>query len=204
VTRHWLARTAATLLPLGCAGGRSVSPAAPNVAPAPLPSLDAMLRADLASDTAFAWSAARRLVWSDFQGAPPAGGAEGARTAYTLYYAWKCRGQAFKFRVIAGFRPRQAWVKAAVLNDAAQSRSVLGHEQTHFDLVEVNARRMRRDFAELSGACGKTDGELTAIAQRLVREEKAEQRRYDDETDHGLLPEQQAAWTADVSRRLRL
>jgi len=162
-----------------------------------------MLRSDLAADQAFPWSARKRLAWSDFQAPPPAEGSEGARSAYTLYYAWQCRGQAFAFRVIAGFRPRQSWVKPAVLNDAAQSRSVLGHEQTHFDLVEVHARGMRRHFAELVGACRRADGELTAIARRLVQEEKAEQRRYDDETDHGLLADKQAAWTGDVARRLR-
>jgi hypothetical protein len=162
-----------------------------------------MLRSDLASDHAFPWSAARRLAWSDFQGDPPATGAEGARTAYALYYAWSCRGQAFEFRAVAGFRPRQSWVKPVVLNDTAQRRSVLGHEQTHFDLVEVHARRMRRDFARLTGPCRKTDAELTALAQRLVQEEKAEQRRYDDETNHGLAADPQAAWTAEVARRLR-
>ncbi|HJS42263.1 MAG TPA: hypothetical protein VJ755_02215 [Gemmatimonadales bacterium] len=41
--------------------------------------------------------------------------------------------QAFagEFRVIAAFRPRQSWVKAAIVNDSAQSRSAPGHEQTH-------------------------------------------------------------------------
>jgi uncharacterized protein DUF922 len=162
-----------------------------------------MLRGDMTADVAFPWSAARRLTWSDFQGPPPAEGGEGARTAYTLYYAWRCRGAAFEFRAIAAFRPRQSWVKAAVRNDALQSGSVLGHEQTHFDLAEVHARGMQRHFARLVGPCRKTDRELTALTRRLLQEEKAEQRRYDQETNHGLLADPQAAWTADVSRRLR-
>jgi len=163
-----------------------------------------MLRSDMAADHAFPWSAARRLVWSDFQGSPPASGSEGARTAYTLYYAWRCRGRAFEFREIAGFRPRDSWVKAIVLNDPVQRRSVLGHEQTHFDLAEVHARRMRRYFGGLTDPCGKGDAELTALARRMMEEERAEQRRYDEETHHGLLAGRQAAWTADVSRRLGL
>jgi len=163
-----------------------------------------MLRSDLAADHAFAWSAARRLVWSDFQASPPASGAEGARTAYTLYYAWRCRGRAFEFRGIAGFRPRSSWVKAIVLNDPVQRRTVLRHEQTHFDLTEVHARRMRRYFGGLTDPCGKGDAELTALARRMMDEERAEQRRYDEETRHGLLADRQTAWTADVSRRLGL
>jgi len=144
----------------------------------------------------------RRLAWRDFQGSPPAEGAEGAKISYTLYSGWKCRGDVFESRVIAGFRPRQSWVKAIVLNDSTQRRAVLGHEQTHFDLAEVHARRMQRAFGDLARPCAKTDAELSALAQRLAQEEKAEQRRYDDETNHGLLADQQAAWSRDVARRL--
>jgi len=161
-----------------------------------------MLRGDLAADHAFAWSAGRPLAWRDFQGSPPSEGSEGAKTSYTLYSGWKCRGDVFEFRVIAGFRPRQSWVKAIVLNDSMQRRTILRHEQTHFDLAEVHARTMRRAFADLARPCAKTDAELRALVQRLAQEEKAEQRRYDDETDHGLLADQQSAWSREVARRL--
>jgi hypothetical protein len=161
-----------------------------------------MLRRDLAEDHAFPWSAARPLTWSDFQGTPPTEGREGAKSAYTLYSAWKCRGSAFEFRVVAGFRPRQSWVKAVVLNDSAQRRTILVHEQTHFDLGELHARKMRRVFADLVGPCRKTDAALTTLAQRLGQEEDTEQQRYDAETNHGLLAAQQAAWTVQTRRRL--
>jgi len=161
-----------------------------------------VLRSDLAADHAFPWSAGRRLAWSDFQGSPPSEGSEGAKISYTLYSGWKCKGAAFEFRMIAGFRPRQSWVTAVVLNDSMQRRTVLGHEQTHFDLAEVHARRMQRAFGDLARPCARTDAELSALAQRLTQEEKAEQRRYDEETNHGLLADQQAAWSRDVAQRL--
>lgn len=161
-----------------------------------------MLSSDLAADRAFAWSARRPLAWSDFQGPPPSEGSEGAKISYTVYSGWRCRGRVFEFRVIAGFRPRQSWVKAIVLNDSTQRRTILRHEQTHFDLVEVHARRMRRAFGDLGRPCALTDTELSALAERLSQEEKAEQRRYDAETNHGLLADKQAGWSADVTRRL--
>jgi len=119
-----------------------------------------------------------------------------------LYSGWKCRGDVFEVRVIVGFRPRDSWVKALVLNDSTQRRTILRHEQTHFDLAEVHARRMRRAFGDLVRPCAKTDAELSSLAQRLAQEEKAEQRRYDAETNHGLLTDQQAAWSRDVAGRL--
>ena len=188
---------------LGCA---SHAAPPPDRRPAPSPArpatVDAMLRGDLTADHAFAWSAGRPLAWSDFQGSPPSEGSEGAKTSYTLYSGWKCRGDVFEFGVIAGFRPRQSWVKAIVLNDSTQRRTILRHEQTHFDLAEVHARRMRRAYGDLAHPCARTNAELSALAERLAQEEKAEQRRYDDETNHGLLAEQQGAWNRDVARRL--
>lgn len=123
-------------------------------------------------------------------------------TSYTLYSAWKCRGGVFEFRVIAGFRPRQSWVKAVILNDTTQRRTILGHEQTHFDLAEVHARRMRRAFGALVRPCTKTDEQLSDLARQLGKDEKTEQRRYDAETKHGLVAAQQAAWSLQTRRRL--
>jgi hypothetical protein len=187
---------------LGCAS-------APTSAGRPAPvsggssALDDLMRGDLAYDRAIAWTAGRRLSWNDFQATPPTDGSEGAKTSYTLYSVWKCRGSVFEFRVIAGFRPRQSWVKSVVLNDTTQRRTVLGHEQTHFDLAEVHARIMRRTFGDLARPCSNTDAQLSALAQRLAQNEKAEQRRYDTETNHGLRASQQAGWSTAVARRLR-
>jgi len=160
-----------------------------------------MIRKDLTSDRAFAWST-RRLTWSDFQGEPPTEGSEGAKTSYTIYSAWRCRGSAFEFRIVAGFRPQQSWVKPVVLRDTLQRRTVLGHEQTHFDLAEVHARIMRRTFRELDRPCAQSDGDLSELAERLAQNEKAEQRRYDSETEHGLRAGPQASWTLQTRRRL--
>lgn len=196
---------------LGCAGSPAATPPAPPrpraASPAAptsnrVPALEQVLDEQMVPLHAIPWSAARRLRWSDFQGDPPSGGREGAITSYSLFYAWKCRGEAFEFLVIAGFQPQQSWVKEEILRDSAQNRRALRHEQTHFDIAEVNARRMRSYFAGLSGACRRSDDALGALAQRYVDETRAMQRQYDGETEHGLRAERQAAWEADIARRL--
>jgi hypothetical protein len=160
------------------------------------------VRSDLAQDHAFPWSATRPLAWEDFQGQPPSAGPEGAKTSYILYSVWRCRGQAFEYRVVVAFRPRESWVKAAVLDDSLERRTLLSHEQTHFDLGEVHARSMRQAFGYLADPCRKTDAELGALADRLGNQEQAEQRRYDAETNHGLRDAEQAAWSLQIRRRL--
>jgi hypothetical protein len=173
------------------------------------------------------WSATRPLRWGDFHGVPRQGGDEAAKTAYGIYYAWKCRGRAFEFRAVAAFHTQESWVQPAVVSDSAEGPRTLGHEQTHFDIAEVYARRMRRHFRELGGGggggrppprgpgrrprrapppqpCAQSDADLSAAAQRLLEEEKAMQRRYDAETAHGLRRREQAAWETEIRRQLQL
>jgi hypothetical protein len=105
-------------------------------------------------------------------------------------------------RVAALFLPARSWVKRHVLSSPRESARVLQHEQTHFDLTEVYARRMRRFFTELYNPCGLLDERLRESVDRFVKEEADAQRRYDDETGYGLKPDRQDAWTRDVAGML--
>src|SRR5262245_51785173 len=180
----------------GC--GPTKPPNAPSRSP-----LLATLEREMAPHEAVPWSASRRLTWDDFRGVPPAGEKErAAETAYSLFYAVSCKGHTFDFQIIAAVLPRQSWVRPSVLTDAVQNSRTLRHEQTHFDLSEVHARRMRRYFAELSSPCMKSSSELEALSDRLIRDEAAAQRRYDEETSHGRLAQRQATWDADVAKQI--
>lgn len=185
---------------------RPAPPTAPEPAATPAPeskSLAEMIAEDMAPDHAWAWSARRLLVWSDFKGEPPGGGTEGARTAHAIHFAWICRsGGRFEFRATAAFLPHRSWVKPVVLRTPGESARVLRHEQAHFDISEVFTRRLRRRFAELPHPCDRRDGELNALAREVLEEEKAMQRRYDDETRHSLEIERQTVWETTVRRLL--
>ena len=166
------------------------------------PTLTESIDAQLAKQEAFAWSLKRPLVWADFKGDPPRSGSAAAETAYTLLYGARCTGQAFEFRVIAAFRPKESWVRPAILKRPADSTRALKHEQTHFDLAEVHARRMRRHFAELIAPCRVSTDDLSEIAERMVKEEHAAQEKYDAETDHSRVAAEQARWDKEVAAQL--
>lgn len=148
------------------------------------------------------WSADRLLRWSDFRARPDAGSGAGAVTAYVLNYAGECDRNVFTFTVTATFLPDRSWVKNAVLAGGVQSGQALQHEQTHFDLGELHARRMRRSLAALPDACAKPVEELDRIVQRLLEEDAVVQRRYDRETGHGTDVRAQAEWDGRVRREL--
>lgn len=176
---------------------------APQRAPAQgRASLADILREQMEPAGALSWSSTRRLSWRDFQGAPILSGDEGAHTSYSLYSAARCVQDHFEFIAIAAILPAQSWVRPAIVADAGLSRATLQHEQTHFDLTESYARRMRKYFEELYDPCARSEGDLDAQAQRYVTTEATMQARYDEETSNGRLAQKQAEWDAEVVRQL--
>ena len=164
--------------------------------------LSDILRERMEPAGAVSWSSTRRLTWSDYRGAPILSGDEGAHTAYSLFSAARCSQDRFEFIAIAAILPSQSWVRPAVVSDAGLSRAALQHEQTHFDLTETYARRMRKYFEELYDPCARSEAELDGQAQRYVTAEATMQSRYDEETSNGRIADKQAAWDAEVVRQL--
>lgn len=167
-----------------------------------LPSVQEIVDRQVALQAGVTWSSARALTWADYKARVPAADTDGAHTAYSLFSAARCARRTFDFRVTAAVLPAQSWVKPAVVSDRTRSRNTLRHEQTHFDLSEVYARRMRRYFTELYDPCRKTEVELDALAQKFVQQESDAQKLYDQESNHGLLAAKQTAWNNEVAREL--
>jgi hypothetical protein len=159
-----------------------------------MPSLDRQIQGDMTARDAVAWSAVRRLRWSDFASSAPKAGDEGALTAYSIFYGVRCAGETFEFRAVAGFLPHESWVRPDVVADRAKSERTLRHEQTHFDLTEVFARRLRQAFSSLYEPCRRADTDLDALASQYLRAERTAQQRYDEETHHGLVAAEQTTW----------
>ena len=196
-TLHGLVVAGALVMAAGVVG------CAPKTGKTAAPSLTAVIDGEIVAADAIPWSAERPLTWKDFRGTPPVEpGDEGARTAYSLFYGARCTGRRFEFRVLAAVLPRLSWVTATVLKNPALSARSLRHEQTHFNLSEIHARRMRKYFADLAQPCANSEAELNALAQRLVRAEGTAQSSYDQETNYGRTAAKQAEWEAETTRQI--
>jgi hypothetical protein len=168
----------------------------------PTPTLAQTIDAQIAEHEAVPWMLKRPLTWADFKGQPPASSPAAAQTAYSLFYGARCTGPKFEYRVVAAVRPKDSWVRMPLLRTPALNASALRHEQTHFDLTEIHARRMRRYYVELIAPCRTQSGELEDRADQFTRDEKAAQAAYDAETDHGRTAAQQSRWDKQVSDQL--
>lgn len=166
------------------------------------PSLTESINSRVKELGAFAWGVKRPLAWADFKGEPPRESPAAAETAYTLLHGVRCTGTVFEFRVVAAFRPDHSWVRPEILKRPVDSARALRHEQTHFDLTELHARRLRRYFMELVAPCRSSSGDLSDVAERYVTDEANAQAQYDRETDHGRRPAEQSRWDKDVDSQL--
>lgn len=97
------------------------------------------------NDDQILWDTDRKLVWDDFKGTADAGMPNiEALTASTIevstsYY----ENEVPKFNVASFFIKSQSWTKT-------DSDFTLEHEQLHFDITEIHARKIRKAFDSLS------------------------------------------------------
>lgn len=152
-------------------------------------------------DGVIVWSAARPLAWEDFRGMPPRR-LDGAQSALGYGYAIGCRSGVLRSRIVTYFAPARSWVVHRISSSGLASRVGIRHEQTHFDLKEVFARRARKRLLELTDPSTRSDDALNTIAETVFKAERAEQDRYDVRTGNGEDLDQQEEWARRVAADL--
>jgi hypothetical protein len=142
------------------------------------------------------WNEFYDLSWEDFQAKPADGTFGDAGTAVQIKAKPYMVGSKVHYDVLAYFDRGRSWSRD-------RSDALLRHEQLHFHLAELYARKIRKKIADLDKA-GTNDVDVynAAIRQILIESNEADE-RYDRETLHGALPKRQEAWERQVSDEMR-
>lgn len=74
----------------------------------------------------------------------------------------------------------------------------LNHEQRHFDISEVFARKLRSAFADYEFSRRTVARDIDAIFKKVCTEKDSVNSLYDKETYHSLNQEKQAAWDKQI------
>lgn len=147
------------------------------------------------------WST-RRLTWKEFHGKPRMGTSTAAQTSSGVTYIVECHGDEFRYAILATFSPVESWVRPDIPPNRKATVHTLKHEQTHFDITEVFARRLRKAFESATGFCPNHPKDARKVFDRLSRESQDTQSRYDDETAHGMSLDAQTRWSRSVGASL--
>ena len=150
--------------------------------------------------TTVAWSETDKLLWSDFNGKVNRSAGPAALTNVVMGYEFETLGfNHFRFKLNMTFQRKDSWVKKD-----KQSDYLLAHEQLHFDIHELFARKfMKYALEQRVFATADFSKDLKRIFNRTFRELKKMQEDYDHETDHSRNREAQARWEKKVAELLR-
>lgn len=148
---------------------------------------------------AIRWSASRPLTVADFKGRPKPSQGHAALTSANINTGATCRNNVFAGTAQASFDPASSWVR----EPGSMTPALLRHEQLHFDIAEVYARRLRQQLAAMHVPCTQLGTTFDRISQAAYTAWQQAEDTYDRDTNHGLLRERQAQWEAQVHRQLQ-
>lgn len=141
------------------------------------------------------WHSKLRLSWADFKGRPDRLSGMDALTESGISFSWWCNGRQFHSEIYALFVPEGSWVKDPTPH-------LLQHEQAHFDITEIHARKMRKYFGSLKDPCAMGKFAIDRASKEIVNTSYAMQERYDEETSHSRNKRKQAEWLAYIQQEL--
>ena len=148
------------------------------------------------------WQADQRLSWSDFQGKVPASARAAATTASGITYRYSASGTqanvVVDFDISTHFYPSKSWYQPQLCDEV-----ILSHEQLHFDISELYARKMRKRLVQETFTRKNVKAKVKSIYRQINQELADFQNQYDEETNFSRDREAQAVWNAKIAEALK-
>jgi hypothetical protein len=147
------------------------------------------------------WSPDVRLEWSDFRGKARENSRIAAVTASGISYRFSSlEGDdgyyEVEYEVSTFFYPLKSWYHPHKCDDL-----VLSHEQLHFDIAELFARRMRTTI-DNTRFTENVKAEINAIYRQTLIELEDFQDKYDIETNYSMNRPAQLKWNREIEEAL--
>ncbi|WP_298480968.1 DUF922 domain-containing protein [uncultured Maribacter sp.] len=147
------------------------------------------------------WQKNTKLTWEDFKGKPPLSDRVAATTASGITYRYSAIQMGDKmqvdFKVTTFFYPQKSWYKPSVCDSV-----ILGHEQLHFDISELYARKLKKRL-NAKEYSKNVKAEVRKIYNEVVEELNVFQNKYDEETNFSRDREKQSLWKVKIEKALK-
>ena len=149
------------------------------------------------------WSQNQKLHWGNFEGAPKYDTEAVAITASGITYGFSSRSYSnsnkieYTTYVSSEFYPAKSWYLKDRVND-----TVLGHEQLHFDITELHARKLRKRIKNKQFT-KNIQQEISKIYEIVSAELQQMQNEYDEGSDYSRDYEGQVKWQKFIAKELQ-
>lgn len=152
-------------------------------------------------DVSFKYSELPILTWEDFRGEPQLNSSFHANTNSGFSYSWSYSTsngtQELDYEVFSTFYPMHSWV-----HPDHKVEHLLKHEQLHFDISEIHARKLRKAMKSyVPGRSVRKD--LKNLYASIEQERIAMQNAFDAETNHSTIKTEEERWQLFVKAELK-
>jgi len=148
------------------------------------------------SQDVLVWDSATKLTWGDFRGKVDSNSPFSASTVSGIVYKFRLSGDGYSDSIAVVFYRSESWVR--VRTDAA-----LVHEQGHFDITEIFARKLRKRLQTFIPGRGSLGKQLKQLYDEVEGERVAIENLYDSETKHSADAKRQANWNERIREELK-
>jgi hypothetical protein len=147
------------------------------------------------NDELIYWASGHKLTWDDYKGSTDAASGAAASTATYLGIDYNFGPQGFTYKITCSFSKTRSW-------GLHKNDHILGHEQGHFDIAEVFARKLNKNMKSYKFNPDTYKTDLQKIYQDILDEKEKIQDLYDEETDHSIIMDKQAEWLKKIDQLL--
>lgn len=141
------------------------------------------------------WSDVRKLTWADYKANPDPDSDAAASTTTNLGIDYKMTSRSFSYKIESRFSKSQSW-------GLHKTDYILSHEQGHFDIAEVFARKLNKKMSEYKFNAKTYQKDLQKIYEDVTKEKEDIQNKYDKETNHSIRKEEQVVWLKKIKLML--
>jgi Bacterial protein of unknown function (DUF922) len=141
------------------------------------------------------WSASHKLTWNDYKARPDPNSDAAATTTSYLAIEYNITSSNFGYKIESRFSKTRSW-------GLHKTAYILSHEQGHFDIAEIFARKLNKKMSEYKFDKKTYQKDLNKIYHDILDEKEKMQNDYDKETNHSIKKEKQEEWLKKIAKIL--
>lgn len=147
------------------------------------------------NEETIAWAPARKLAWTDFKANPDPASDAAASTTTLIGIEYNIANNNLTYNINCRFSKDRSW-------GLHKTPYILAHEQGHFDIAEIFARKLHKAMSEYNFDKKSFQKDLKRIYQDIMKEKEEWQEKYDKETRHSINKQKQAEWLEKIETTL--
>lgn len=141
------------------------------------------------------WTHERRLSWEDFLCEPKKNSDAVASTSTSLGIAYQVEHGHLTYSITCNFSKHKSW-------GLLKTDYILAHEQGHFDITEIYARKLYKALSEYQFSRKTYRKDVNDIYRAIVQEKEDMQAAYDGQSDHSRNRRVQYEWLQKIDQML--